>query len=476
VTNIVGGPTVGVSLIHNGLTESGYTYIPGDTTWQNIRLKLVGHVPGGIPTRFATADVADLTVAFDVTVAPGPGEEIQVSEAWLDIEFCDVPEYYDPVTTGLTPDGLAGYLTWNTDGAEAQAILLAGVLYFEDTSAVDFRRYWRSLEQYRYPTDTEITLDFFGFGFGAVAPDATCVIRLAKVEDGARSIWLTLVQDRVLGVFQWHLGLTGGGLDINDVTTYLAAHQLTDDEINALNYVKLDICRNEDPGMPGIVSVELNHEPVLTAFYRDFPITAAQSMGFGTGDPGDAGAFGQATFLNFWAWRHYQAAGPKFTAWEQDIGTTNTVVQNSTDYAIVKPMAVPGPYLGQQVGQSNYCCELAVADPTALCSVYQLWRFPDAVTAYDLFLDYRVTVFGQTAEVLVQRVSDFQYWDEATQAWVVGQISRTLPAAMTRQYRYATMTNILSGVVGDNLLIRVRCIGGSPAHSVMVYKVLLKEV
>lgn len=477
VTNVAGGPTIGVSLIHNALTESGYTYTPADTTWQDIRLKLVGHVPGGIPTRFVSADVADLTIAFDVTVAPGPGEEIQVSEAWLDVEFCDVPEFYDPVTTGVTPDAMAGYLAWNTDGAEAQAILLAGILYFEDTSNVDFRRYWRGLEQYRYPTDTEITLDFWCLGFGGVAPDATCVLRLAKVEDGARSIWLTLVQDRTgLGVFQWHLGLTGGGLDVNDVTTYIASHQLTTAETGALNYVKLNICRDEDPGMPGIVSVEMNHEPILTAHYRDFPVTAAQSMGFGTGDPGDAGAFGQAAFLNFWAWRHYQAAGPKFAAWEQDVGTTNTVVQNSTDYAVAHFVPVPGPYLGMQVGQSNYCCELAVVDPAALCSVYQLWRFPDAVTAYNLFLDYRVTVFGQAAEVLVQRTSDFYYWDQAIQNWVAGQISTTLPAAMTRQYGHATMTNILSGVDPDGLLIRIRCIGGAPAHSVMVYKVLLEAV
>lgn len=161
---------------------------------------------------------------------------------------------------------------------------------------------------------TEISLDVSASGSGGgVSPSNTCVLRLAKVDDGNRSVWLTLVQDRTfLGVYQWHLGLTGAGLD--------------------------------------------------------------------------------------------------------------------------------------------------------------------AMAAYDLFVDYRVTVFGQIAEVLVQRTSDFQYWDQGGGAWAVGEISSALPAAMTRQYAHATMTNILSGVAGDSLLVRVRCVGGAPAHSVMIYKVLLKEV
>ena len=477
VTSAAGGPTLGVALLHNGISEGGYTYTPADTAWHDERLKLVGYSPGGIPTRFALADVADLEIDFSVDIAPAPGEEIQISETWLDVEYCDVPEFYDPVMTVSTPDALAGYRQWNTDGGEAQVMLFMNMLYFEDNSAVDFRRYWRGLTQYRYPTATDITLDFAALNFGVVTPDNTCVLRLAKVDDGARSVWLTLVQDRnMLGVFRWYLGLTGEGADANDVGAYIATRLLTTAEINGINYLELLIDRNEDPGAPGIVEVLLNHESILTAHYRDFPATTAQALGFGTGDPGDAGTSGQAALLNFWSWRHYQAAGPKFAAWEQDVGTTNTVVQNSTDYAIAKPVAVPGPYLGQQVGQSNYCCELAVADPTNLCSVYQLWKFPDAVTHYNLFIDYRVTVFGQIAEVLVQNIRDLAYWDNPFGGWSTAETSTSLPASMTRQYGYAAMTNIFTGQPDDGLLIRIRCIGGAPAHSVMVYKVLLKEV
>lgn len=462
----IGGAKIAAAILHNGsvLICSNYT---ADTTWTNETGRVVNYNDGTLH-RFTAVDMADLGVQFEVTLAPASGE-FRISEVWLEVDYCDAFEFYDSVMTATTPDLVPGYLAWNTAGAEAHSIGAGDILYFEDMSAVSFRRYWRTIPAYRHPTITEITLDAIVHNSGVV-PASTCVVRLAQVDDGARSCWLTIVQS----AGSWYLGLVSGAVDVNDIVQYRATSILTADEIGKSNYFTMVVDRNEDSAVPGTVTVAMNHIPRLTAYYHDFEASTMQQLGFGTGGPGDTAAANLDVSLNFWAWRHYQSAGPRFASWEQDVASTNTMVINSTDYAIAKPVAVPGPYLGMTVGQSNYCCELAVQDPTALCSVYQLWRFPDAVTTYDLFVDYRVTVFGQIAEVLVQRTSDFQYWDQAMGAWAVGEISSILPAAMTRQYGYAVMTNILSGVDPDGLLIRVRCIGGAPAHSVMIYKVLLQ--
>lgn len=135
-------PKVLPTILHNGVSLVCSEY-GADTTRSDEVQKLSGYNDGS-PHRFSAADVADLVVQFEVSTAPGSGE-FQLSEAWLVVEFCDTREYYDPVGTAATPDAITGYLVWNTVGGEAQSISASDLLYFEDTSNVDLRSYWRSL-------------------------------------------------------------------------------------------------------------------------------------------------------------------------------------------------------------------------------------------------------------------------------------------------------------------------------------------
>lgn len=465
---LLGPNVIEPSLIHNGNTITGALWSPSNHNWTDVYYDKFWAYDPMTPTRFVAADLADLTLSFRIGFSPADGD-MRISEAWLDVEFCDAVEYYDSTTMATTPDAVPGYLAWNTAGAQAQAFILGG-LYFEDISPVDYRTYWRDLALYQYPTATEVTMDVRLIDAG-VTPASVCVARLAQVDDGSRSVWLTVVQSGGA----WYLGLVSGSVNVDDITAYITTSLLTAAEIADMNYIALQIDRNEDPGSPGQVVVEFNHAVRLIADYRDFAATTTQQIGFGTGDATHVSMADASVFLNFFAWRHYQVAGPRFVGWEQDCGGTNAVVPNSTDYAICKIQPAPGPYLGMQVGQSNYCCELVVQDPAELCSVYQIHKLPGTAQLWDVHTEYRMTAPGVGAVMLIQRLSDFQYWDELNTVWSVPEVTiPAMPFFATRCALTFAAEFDIGALLTDTVIIKIRA-AGAVAGSVVVYKVRLIE-
>jgi hypothetical protein len=163
-------------------------------------------------------------------------------------------------------------------------------------------------------------------------------------------------------------------------------------------------------------------------------------------------------------------------SWIPDTDAANAVVANATDGFIVKKQTMTsGPYLGIEYGQSNYCCELQVNDPTKLCSVKQYYTVPGAGLLYYLKMEYRHTVFGAESEVLLFRTSDMWSWDDSIPAWSPVQAPITMPNSMVRTSDTYIISNDADTVAGDTLLLVIRNKAGSPATSIMLYFVNLVE-
>jgi hypothetical protein len=124
-----------------------------------------------------------------------------------------------------------------------------------------------------------------------------------------------------------------------------------------------------------------------------------------------------------------------------------------------------------EVGQSQQCCALEITDATKQCEIKQYWQFPDVVTDYSIKLEYRMTVFGATAELLLIRTSDMMYWDQGTTSWVVAMTAVTIPNSMLRTQSAALVSGVISGVANDSLIVRIRTTLGTPAHTFLLYKV-----
>jgi len=118
------------------------SFHPTDTNWTDLQYRWSWDGAA----RLTTAGLAALQAHLLVQAGfPGGLEHFQISEMWLEVEYCDTLEYYDPITFAQIPSTMAPfYLYWSALGTAAAAIDGAtGMLLLTDASAVDYRRFYR---------------------------------------------------------------------------------------------------------------------------------------------------------------------------------------------------------------------------------------------------------------------------------------------------------------------------------------------
>lgn len=219
------------------------------------------------------ADLADLGIGVEVTVAPTTGE-IQVSELWLEIEWQDSPEYYDPVG-GVTPDAVLGDMAWNTTGTQVGAIV-GNVLRITDASAVDWRAYDRTILVYGENYNTEVccrcAVSSTHVGF---------VYCIATIDTGTDSLKLCALYGSPTDT---KIGIATGTSDLDDESAYLV---LADLNWKAWHHYHVVIDRDTDLSSSSNVRVYVDYEdtPTLEVRYTELlPYLGSQHIWFGSGD------------------------------------------------------------------------------------------------------------------------------------------------------------------------------------------------
>jgi hypothetical protein len=457
------GADVGVTLSHGAAVSPPGPAVALTNSWTTLVYRYRVDWVSGV--RFSRSDVQDLGFVIEVLTAPSSGE-VQCSEAWVEVEYTTMPEFYDPAGLVL-PNAIVGDLTWSTSGGQSAA-LLADYLYMSDSSAVDWVNFYRTIPEFGSDFVTEVQTALI-----IIPPiNNECNLYIASVEDGSRSIHLTLVTD-ASGTY---VGLTGEGLDHDDVSSYL---DLTVSDPGGTSYYTytLRIDRSTPPDPIGVVEVFTDFDfssPVLSVPYTSFPSTTNTQLLFGTGE---ATFFTSTTdaVLDYISWES-KKKNHTFPKWETIYTGSNSVQADTTDYDIVKFFNIPVANI--LAGQCDSCCKLVVADPAETCEVFSYWQFLEAApTTYEVAVDYKMDVFGTEAELLIQRTSDYYYWNQGGSAWQAASSTITLANSMTRTRVTAVMDTISVPTIPENLIIRVRRkTAAGPSYNVYLYKVKLEEM
>lgn len=464
---VPGAGTADVKIVQSGTPHTVASVALVGTAWMAGQVRIREDWTSLV--RFVNADVGNLGVGVEATAVPASGE-LQVSELWLAVEYLDTHLLYDPFW-GVTPDAVTGPRNFITAGGEPATITGSNYLRIDDTSAVDHRAYLNGFTEplpYRqgYVTEWELrctlsnldVADPAAFAVLGVNIDGLAIVGLGAVRFGG---------DLQLGLRSAPLG---GPLDPG---AYLAMEPFNFDGHDL--HVRMKIDRDDNPSTYGKVEVFLD--------YNDTPIMNPLFYDFSPGAPvlGSVAAFGTEQGaphvcrmdVDYAGWRTYKKRGGTFHSWKSwDFGA-NSVVGDTTDADIVKPVEINPP--GVQVGQSNHACLLDVADVAEPCELRNESFAPDVGPTYKIDVVYKMDIAATEGELVVQRGSDLHYWDEGGGVWDPSFQSVTLSNQLTRT-RLAAMTGINVTAPDQQLLVTVsRKTTAGPAYKIFVYKVHLVE-
>jgi hypothetical protein len=278
------------------------------------------------------------------------------------------------------------------------------------------------------------------------------------------SILLNLISD---GTQCW-IGLVAS--DYADLSAYQAVAPI--DLLGNDLHVRLVVDRDPTPGSGGQLTVWVNYQetPVLQISYVDF---------MGTGWARGLLFFGpfiesQATVkVDYFAHQHYKKRSGAFKGWSEWCLGTNEVVSTNIDPDIVQPLLVNPP--GVTIGQSHNCCVLEVQDPTLACSIAQTTVLLSTAT-YQIGLDYKcVGRIPFSFELVVQRVLDLWYWDQAVGNWVATYASVVVPISTVRIRATGLITGLQLATSGAVIVSVQSTIAAVTVHQILVYKVMLAE-
>jgi len=460
-TDTSGAPVVAVDILRAGTPLAiGWSVAPTAAAgWIDGEYRL-GTDPA-TSARFIPGSLDDMGVMVQVTTAPTTGY-VQVSRAWLEVEWTLSPEFYDPVYHAVVPDSVTGAMTWNKTGTQSAA-LAAGQLVLTDASASDWISYNRTILQYGANYLTEVSTRFSLSG-----PSTGFNYRAAYVDDASNLVELCCFTDSGGDPY---IGLITGGLDHDDPDDYLDTYAI---DWTVDHHYRLIVDREVDPGDSFNVRVYVDYEatPVMEVNYFKFDGSAGSAeLGFGTGSA--ALKVGQIkAYVDFFDWWHYRKSGSNWRYWYAAEVGNNTVSVNSSDTMIVKPVTITPP--GIVTGQSQYCCELAVQDLTDECSVRTYFDVPSSAGTYNITLVYRIATFGEKANLQVQRTSDHYYWNEGLSTWQAASSVASISYSGTRTT--ATLMTNITTPTPDKLIITVRnSTAASAAHWIYLYKVDVRD-
>ena len=469
--------TAYATLLRNGIEQfQNGLLVLTNTTWVDGSVRVPHDYITG--TRWNPEFVGDLGVGMFLWTPPVLGH-VEVSELWLEVEYLDSTTVYDPSLNPVLPDFVTGDLQWVTNGTQLATITASERLQIFDNDPVDYRSYERTELYYpeQYVTEIETRLTFF---FVPFLVHTGFFYYIAAYDTHERSVYLVLYN---IGD-HYFVGLIGAGLDPDDPSAYLASYQIdpfVGEDIYFRLVVDRDVDFDSDP--PGHVRVYLDYtdNAVLDVPYVDFPVTAANRLLFGTGDPLTGLTVDRSGVrVDYFAWRHYKKHGETFDRWRDIELGNNKVEADEGDPYIWKPVHIVPP--GVTAGQSDYACKLEVADATEECSIRQYWQMlEESPRTYDLDVSYRMDVLGSDACVVVQRRSDHWYWDDIGKVWQAASTFVTLPNQMNR----TTLTGAMTGITTlqpvppyayhEVFIVSIRKLSVVPSsYNVYVYKAHLR--
>jgi len=335
--------------------------------------------------RYTAAGASCLGIGFEVTAAPASGQ-IEVAEAWLEVEYADTPYIYDPYD-GATPDAVLGDLQWTKVGAQSSA-LIGNFLNLADSDNIDtvyFTLADAALDR-RHVTDAEVRLTLNTIPVG---PKLACTI--FGRSDGVRDVALNVV----VSGGQTYVGLTGGASGLDNLATYLVSAALPMVAVD--RHFRLRIDRDDDAQYRGRVQVFVDYSPtpLLDTFYNLFPTTASSENYFGVGGAAP-NSDNTNVDIDYVVWNTVNKHGEGIRSWYSRATSTNDVVHDTTDADIQRPLpAIP---MDLPIGQSRACARLDVDDSLATALVEQYAQIRD--TGWIPIEDYSYTERPQHASAV----------------------------------------------------------------------------
>ena len=463
---IPGAGSVDVKIVQGGTPHTVGTVVLSGTTWTNGEVRVREDWVSG--NRFAADEIADLGVGVESVVVPATGA-LQVSELWLAVEYWNGHMYYDPYW-GVTPDLVTGPRMVTTAGTQPASITGSNYLRIDDTSAVDFRGYYHTLAEplpYRQDYITEWELRCTLSNLAAADPEVFAL--LGGGIDGLSNFNLSAARFGGALKLGLYSPVSGGAIDPLNYPT-LEPFDFDSKDI----HIRIRTDRDSNPSTYGKVQVFVD--------YADIPLLETDFYHFPPGAPAfsTVALFGTISIttqvrmdVDYAGWRTFKKRGDTFRSWKNwDFGA-NSVIGNTTDADIVKPVEINPP--GVMVGQSQHACALDVVDVTELCEVMNDSFTPDVGPTYKVDVIYKMDIAATEGELVVQRGSDLYYWDEGGGVWDPSFQSVTLPNQLVRT-QFAAMTGINVTSPDQQLLVTVRRkTTAGPAYKIFVYKVHLDE-
>lgn len=462
VTDLTGGPVLDIRINRGASVSTAASITPTTTGWISGSARLRFDWVSG--NRFLAADLADLGCGVRVSTASASGR-FEVSELWLEVEHIVSPQFYDP-KRGDLPDAVPSLaMQWTKTGTQSAAFV-DDYLQLSDASTSDWISYGLGRaevnERFWSIVDTRLWLNSYP------TTGTKHFLDVAAYNDGVRSVRLAAFVDSG----QTRIGLIGDNLNHDDPGAYLDSAPF-DFSGSRDHHFRLIISRDAGPAVFGRVEVFVDYaeSPLFSATYGTFPSVVGGEIRFGTGaasrDTGEVDAR-----IDYVSWWTAKRRGETFPFWYDTEGATNRVLADLVDDSIVRLVRVPPtPVIA---GQSDSCCRLLIDDITKGCGVSQYWAVEDGVATYDITLDYRMDTLLQDGLLLVNRLSDFYYWDETGGAWSPTPSFVVVPNVMTRT-RTTFMTNIQTARP-DRLVVSVsRGVGIAAPFNFYLYKVDLRD-
>jgi len=416
--------------------------------------------------RFSLTDVADLGVGVHMVTGPSAGR-IEVSQLWIEVEYVDTFQLYDPFD-GALPDAITGPLDWQaTVGSQPASITGDKYLQINDTSTTDLKAY--------------LHVDFDGM----TQFTSSYVVEMeTRVSITDTSVSLDVVMSILLGIDDDLLsfGLFAakfGGVYHLCFSDILGAPPVLPTDCLALapfdfnnkdTHLRVKMDRDTSSGTPGRAQLFVNYNsvPILDIFTTNFPASTLSNprVGFGTTLLGEC-----LVKLDYYAWKAYKKRGSVFSGWSSYDFGTNEINEDNSDTDIVRLQLIDPP--GITVGQSDYACRLDVNDSSELCRLYQVTTL-QAATNYKIDIDYKMDIGVVVGELVLQRLPDLYFWDETGGVWSSTPASVDLANSTTR-LRAPIMTGINLATLGQVIVSIQAKITPSAVHKIWVYKVYLVE-
>lgn len=417
-------------------------------------------------TRFTPMDVGDLGIGVSVNTPPSAGQ-VEVSELWLEVEYVDVPTFYDPYD-GVLPSGVLGPLAWISSGGESAAVNPSNYLQLVDTSTVNNREFLHDTgftalrEDYATEIETRITVNSTG-------PVLTRhFYTIARLFDALKDIHLVGLKWNG----DYYVGVPGPPFTPDDPTTYLALEPL--DYLNKDTHFRFVVDRDPHIDTRGKIELFVNYSdtPLLWCWYSMTPTSAPGNTSIEIGST----ALGLSDVeTDYISWKHFRKGGDTFRSWSDLETADNNVKVDVGDPEIVKLVNISPP--GVIAGQSDYACRFELNTPTEECRISQIHQLlAPPPTTYGIEVEYRMDGTSGDGQLLVQRASDLFYWDEGLTTWVAAFTSAILPYQATRTK--LTTTTGLDSATDNEIIVTVMndpLPGPLFTYDILLYKVYLYE-